>query len=136
MQEQAKEKLRSSKLPNTAMKVVVDYLIDFIKDDVFASKVLNEKKSVDEMIEYIMSEAKKLASGNMAMVSDEQVYNWAVHYFDEENIKFDKVAGTIAKDQVDQPVQKQKKEKKKDDSIFMTLDLFGDEDEDVEDDEE
>ena len=46
-----------------------------------------EEKSLKQMVEYIKSEAKKQAVNGMAMIEDEEVYGWAIHYFDETNEK-------------------------------------------------
>ena len=56
----------------------------------FIDKVLNEKKTLNECCEYIVAEAKKIAKNNKVSVKDETVYGWALHYFEEENLKFEK----------------------------------------------
>jgi len=56
----------------------------------FIDKVLNEKKTLEECCEYIVAEAKKIAKNNKVSVKDETVYGWALHYFEEENLKFEK----------------------------------------------
>ena len=39
------------------------------------------------MWEYIKSEARKQAKNGCACIEDNQVYEWAVHYYDEDDIK-------------------------------------------------
>ena len=57
------------------------------EDQLFAASYAKEKKSIKECCEYIRGEAKKLSTGNVAVVDDATVYGWAVHYYDEDNIK-------------------------------------------------
>lgn len=56
-------------------------------------KYLNEEKSLKQMIEFIRKEAQKKAKNGMAMIEDEVVYGWAIHYFDESNEQL-KLSGT------------------------------------------
>lgn len=55
-------------------------------DELFAAKYNNPKKSIQECCSYITGEAYARAEGGTAVISDEEVYGWAVHYYDEENI--------------------------------------------------
>jgi hypothetical protein len=53
-------------------------------DPIFAQTLKKENKSLDECINYILQEVKK--SGITAW-TDEDVYNLAVHYYDEDDLK-------------------------------------------------
>jgi hypothetical protein len=57
------------------------------EDFAFAERYKNEKKNIDDCCKYIMSEAKKKAKGGCAAIEDAVVYGWAVHYYQEENVK-------------------------------------------------
>jgi hypothetical protein len=73
--------------------IIVAYLEDRAKnDELFAKAYAKENKSIDECIDFIFSEAHKM--GNAVCVSDAEVFGWAVHYYDEDNIKINKTAGT------------------------------------------
>ena len=50
-------------------------------DAVFAEKYSPE--GIKGCCKYIMAEAKKKAQNGCAVIADEEVYGWAVHYFDE-----------------------------------------------------
>ena len=64
-------------------------------DELFAAKYANPKKSIDECCKYITGEAYARAKNGCAVISDEEVYGMAVHYYDEENIEIRKApAGT------------------------------------------
>jgi hypothetical protein len=65
-----------------ALNKVVDYLIT--REDM-NKKYLNEEKDLKGMIDYIRGEAEKQAKNGIAMIEDEIVYGWAIHYFDETN---------------------------------------------------
>lgn len=56
-------------------------------DQLFAVSYAKEKKSIKECCAYIRGEARKLSTGNVAVVDDATVYGWAVHYYDEDDIK-------------------------------------------------
>lgn len=60
------------------------------EDPLFAPKFANPKKSVDECCRYILGEARK--RGTAVAMSDAEVFGMAVHYYDEENIKIEKVS--------------------------------------------
>lgn len=87
-----KKQSEGSKDPLTL--ACVNHLIAFLEQEPsFVEKIMNEKKTLKEMRNYIYSEARKLASGNCAAVEDTTVFGWAVHYFDEANLK---VSGTVS----------------------------------------
>ena len=57
------------------------------QDKLFAETFKKPNKSVAECCKYIKQEAQKLKDGNVAIVEDATVYGWAVHYYDEDDIK-------------------------------------------------
>ena len=58
-------------------------------DKTFLGKCRNPQKSLDQCIEYIISEVYKSKCNGFA---DEEIFSLAVHYFDEENITYNKVS--------------------------------------------
>ena len=61
-------------------------------DSLFAETYKKANKSIKECCKYIYSKARKLAAGGNAVgIDDATVYGWAVHYYDEDEIKVDKV---------------------------------------------
>lgn len=91
--------LEQSKGSNAAIKKIVDYLINFM-DEPFATKVVASNKTINGMINYITNQARKLANNGVACVGDEEVYSWAVHYFDENEIKEEVVLKSIVNSKV------------------------------------
>ncbi|NII81696.1 MULTISPECIES: PcfK-like family protein [unclassified Pedobacter] len=66
-------------------KIINDHLQHrAVNDPLFAATLAKENKSLDECINYIFSEVKKSGCAGFA---DEEVFNMAVHYFDEDSIK-------------------------------------------------
>ena len=61
------------------------------KDNLFAVTLKKPNKSIDECINYIYAEVKK--TGRCGFENDE-IYQMAVHYYDEDDIK---VTGSIVK---------------------------------------
>ncbi len=73
----------------TAIKSYLDKRAE--TDELFAVSYAKQNKSINECCDYIMGEAKK--RGSAVAISDEEVYGMAVHYYDEDNIKINKVSG-------------------------------------------
>ena len=48
-------------------------------------KMRNPNKTITDMFKYIENQARKQAVKGCAMVEDQVVFGWAVHYYDEEN---------------------------------------------------
>lgn len=104
-------------------------------DSLFAETYKKANKSIKECCKYIYSQAKKLAKGGNAVgVDDETVYGWAVHYYDEDDIKVDKVqervevvapASEPAKAEQPKPQLKPQSKRKRGDDNSLQLSLFG-----------
>lgn len=58
-------------------------------DELFAKSYAKENKNLDECCSYIMGEARK--RGNAVVMSDTEVFGLAVHYYDEDDIKVNKL---------------------------------------------
>ena len=50
-------------------------------------KMRNPNKTITDMFKYIGNQARKQAVKGCAMVEDQVVFGWAVHYYDEENVE-------------------------------------------------
>lgn len=91
-------------------------------DSLFAETYRKANKSIEECIKYIYSQARKLANGGNAVgVDDATVYGWAVHYYDEDNIKVEDVKervevvapAAVQEPVVQEPVKEEKSVKQK-----------------------
>lgn len=79
-------------------KVILDYLQERAKQDpTIAANLQKKNKTIGKCWNYIVSEARKAATNNVAMIADEVVFGWAVHYYDEDNIETDKKPAPKAK---------------------------------------
>lgn len=131
MKETAIEKIKTQSSGNKTLEIVAEHLIKHLDHEPnFADKILNDKKSMQEMLKYFFSEAKKLSVGNAACIDNETVLGWAVHYFDEVNIMINnKAAGTVIasnqpKSKKDTTTTKPKKVAKKDlkmDEVMLNI---------------
>lgn len=65
------------------------------QDFAFAERYKNEKKSLDQCCKYIMAQAKKQAKGGCAAIEDAVVYGWAVHYYQEDDVKVEEVKAKV-----------------------------------------
>lgn len=54
------------------------------EDELFAVTYKKENKNIEECYNYVMQRAK---SGGFNAYTDEEVFGWAVHYYDEDDIK-------------------------------------------------
>lgn len=60
------------------------------KDETFAKSYAKENKSLGECEKYILQEVRRQANGKTAIhCADEDIYNLAIHYYDEDDIKVD-----------------------------------------------
>ena len=104
-------------------------------DSLFAETYKKANKSIKECCNYIYSQARKLAKGsNSVGIDDATVYGWAVHYYDEDDIKVDKVqervevvapASEPAKAEQPKPQLKPQPKRKRGDDNSLQLSLFG-----------
>lgn len=79
---------------NPLKEAIQSYLDERAKaDELFAVAYKKKNKSIDECCTYIMGEAKK--RGNAVCMSDDEVFGLAVHYYDEDNIKLNKLPAKV-----------------------------------------
>lgn len=89
---------------NSFQQAIKAYLDERNKTDELFSKAYSKpNKSLKECCDYIMGEAKK--RGSAVCISDNEVFGMAVHYYDEDNLKINKVSGDC-KVSVPKPEQK------------------------------
>lgn len=76
-------------------KTIKNYLDNRAREDsLFAETYKKANKSIKECCRYIISRARKLG-GTAVAVDDATVYGWAVHYYDEDNIKVEASSGRV-----------------------------------------
>lgn len=73
------------------------------EDDLFAKSYQKENKNIAECCKYIISQAKKQAENGCAAIHDEEVFGWAVHYYDEDDIKVSETSDNVKVSVPDQP---------------------------------
>lgn len=64
------------------------------EDSLFAVTYEKENKNIKDCCSYITDRAKKMQCGGCAVISHEEVFGWAVHYYDEDDIKVEKSSNT------------------------------------------
>lgn len=91
-------------------KQIETYLKDRAKTDaLFAEKFNNPEKKIDDCITYILNEVRKTGYNAFA---DAEIYNMAVHYYDEEKIDIGKpVNGPVAVNHIDEASEEEPEEK-------------------------
>lgn len=98
-------RILASEIKDEALLKIVNYLMSR-KD--MNEKYLNEEKTLKQMVSFIKEKAKKRAKDGMAMIEDEVVYSWAIHYFDEANENL-KLAVTTIKESEDNSIKNTEK---------------------------
>lgn len=75
---------------NAVKQAIKSYLDNRAKtDELFAVAYAKPHKNIDECFNYILGEARK--QGNAVYLPDDVVFGWAVHYYDEDDIKINKL---------------------------------------------
>ena len=83
------EQLKQQQDKKHAQKIA-DYLVNRCEEDkCLEEKILNSNKTLKGCIDYCKNEARNQAEDGCAMVEDQEVYDWAVHYFLEDSIDFE-----------------------------------------------
>ena len=66
---------------------IIGYLRERCKTDTYLAEACKkENKSLDGCLKYIVEQARKKAENNVAVIPDEEVYDWAVHYILEDSL--------------------------------------------------
>lgn len=108
----------SSEIRDNALLKIIEYLLS--RDDM-NEKYLNEDKSLKQMVDFIKALAQKEAKNGMAMIEDEVVYGWAIHYWDESNESLKLEKAKIEKEtEKEEPEKIAKKPTKKKSTVDTT----------------
>jgi len=70
------------KTNNSNAKIVAQFLTKYAIENNWTA-VEDKQKTIDECWKYIVDEARKKAVSGCAAIEDSEVYNWAVHFYDE-----------------------------------------------------
>jgi hypothetical protein len=100
------------------------------QDFAFAERYKLESKSLDKCVSYIKSQAQKQAKKGFAAIEDAVVYGWAVHYYQEDDVKVEDVKAKIVAPKVEKPKEikpvKALVKDKKNENKCVELDMFAD----------
>ena len=103
------------KLDKKYAQAIANYLLGRIEtDECLRAKLEETNKTLKGCVDYVKSEAKKQAEDGVAMVEDNQVYDWCVHYFLEDNLDFE----PKAKENKEDKKEKIEEETEKVDTLF------------------
>lgn len=98
------------------------------EDPLFKAKCEESEKTLDGVLSYVKGEAEKQREGRCAVIPDEEVYQWAVHYVIEDSLdcepKTTKAKASPSKS-VAEPVEKPKKTLKAQVDEQLTFDFGG-----------
>lgn len=101
---------------DATQKIILAYLNDNASDEL-TEKINNGNKTLPQCMVYIYGEAKKQAEKGYACIKDDVVFGWAIHFFEEDEIKGEDVynhpvrAGVSSNENVAQKAKKEKKVK-------------------------
>ena len=104
---------------------VLDYLEANVSD-VLGEKINAGEKTMNECWKYITQNARAHAKTGCACIDDMTVYGWAIHFFEEDDIKIEVAAPEEEEEKKPtKPAPKKKESKKQDDCQLSFDDLFG-----------
>lgn len=109
-----------------AQKKILDYINENASENL-TEKINSGKKTMEGCFDYIKNEAKKQAVKGCACIEDQEVYGWAMHYFEEDAIKEGEIKQHAAVYNTEPAVKKpepKKPEPKKTNDLDGQLDLF------------
>ena len=78
----ATEKAKEMAKPTPFEEALLNYLSEHYRELIDSKPA----KTIKGCAAYIIGEARKIAKANCAVISDEEVYGMAVHYFEEDSI--------------------------------------------------
>ena len=94
------------------LNIIVNHLMQHEELD---QAFLNEEKNLKDMAEYIKGKARKEASGNVAVIEDSVVFDWAKEYFNKSNEELG------IKKQADKTMKNTTKENNKENDEFGSI---------------
>ena len=69
-------------------QVIADYLLKRIETDkCLEEKILTTQKTLIGCIDYCKEQAREQVEDGVAIITDEEVFGWSVHYFLEDTIE-------------------------------------------------
>lgn len=76
---------------NESFETVIKSFLDkrSEEDGLFAKAYAKAGKTIKECCNYIVGQARKMQQNGCAVIADDIVYGWAVHYYDEDNVEVD-----------------------------------------------
>lgn len=84
MSEKTKKRTESQKCTDRFKETILKYLTDRAEiDELFEKNFKKENKNIDDCITYILNTVKKTEYHGF---TDEEIYNMAIHYYDEDDI--------------------------------------------------
>ena len=96
---------------NSHQDIIKAYLDKRAQEDaLFAVTYAKENKNIKDCCTYITGRAKKEASNGCAMIEDDVVFGWAVHYYDEDDIKVEKNSNTRSEVKTSAPKKTEEKQ--------------------------
>lgn len=108
------------------------------EDPLFKAKCESSEKTLEGVLSYVKGEARRQSEGGCAVIADEEVYQWAVHYVIEDSLDFEpKAKAAPAKKErktllgegkpMEKPVEEPKKTLKRQVDDQLTFDFGGEE---------
>jgi hypothetical protein len=74
------------------------------KDELFATTFKKPNKNIEDCCTYIVNEVQRMHKSKTVAMADDEVYNMAIHYYDEDDIVVGKPTQATASHSSDKPV--------------------------------
>lgn len=125
------DQLQEQALNKKYAQAIVNYLIKRIEtDQCLKEKIETTEKTLLGCINYCKQEAEKQAEDHCAIIPDDEVFEWVVHYFLEDEIKENKkikLNNTSITNHNEEPITAKpivKKTKEAKQALYEQLSLF------------
>ena len=80
---------RTGLKPETKNEEIILAYVEANASDTLVKKIIESKKSLSQCMAFIKTQARSKAKNGVAMIEDEEVFGWAMHFFEEDSIKGD-----------------------------------------------
>ena len=72
-------------------EIIKKYLEERAAEDLnIAANLQKKTKSIERCCKYITEQARKQQKNGVAVIDDDVVFGWAIHYYDEDGLDIDK----------------------------------------------
>lgn len=117
--------LTTNKETNRWSKKIIKVLLDKAEEDkAFEQKLMSSQQTLDQLEKYIITQAKAKTTTECAVIEDEEVYGWAIHFVDENITDVEEINYEVKVETPKEPEKKKEQPKQVDEKQQKLEDLY------------